>query len=92
MKYIFLLTMFLLSEFKICKAQNASLFDSLESTFDSISIGAKMPCQWKMTLQKKANGKLTFFEKDSTSIEFDHFMKFAYNWCFTFWIITCNNY
>ena len=57
-----------------CYSQNKYVtLDSLESSFESVKKDIKMPCQWIMDVKRKANGKITFFDSDSTALEFDFF-------------------
>jgi hypothetical protein len=70
---IILITVFILIS-DLCYSQGSSItLDSLESEFVSVWKDIKMPCQWKMDSKRNANGKLTFFDKDSSAIEFDFF-------------------
>jgi hypothetical protein len=57
-----------------CNSQNKyTTLDGLESSFESVKKDIKMPCQWEMNTKHKTNGKITFFDKDSTGLEFDFF-------------------
>jgi hypothetical protein len=68
-----LITSFILLS-KICYTQNNyATFDSIESSFESIKKNIQMPCQWEMTSKARNNGKCTFFDKDSTALEFDFY-------------------
>ena len=74
MKYLIILIFVWITSSQKCFSQiNYKTLDSLESIFSSVWIDVKMPCQWEMTAKRKTNGKLVFFDKDSTSFQFNFF-------------------
>ena len=57
-----------------CRAQNQyNVLDSLESSFERIKQGMKIPCQFEVKFNRRENGKPFFTTKDSTQFEFDFF-------------------
>jgi hypothetical protein len=74
MKHSYLLIISLMFSIVNCCSQNKyTTLVSLESSFESVWKDVKMPCEWEMDSKRKTNGKLTFFDKDSTGLEFDFF-------------------
>ena len=47
--------------------------DSLERGFATVWKDIKMPCQWVMTPKRKANGRLIFYDTDSTGVQVEFF-------------------
>jgi hypothetical protein len=74
MKYSSFLILSFVISITNCSSQNRyANLDSLESSFESVWKDIKMPCTWGTEAKRKTNGKLAFYDKDSTMFEFDFF-------------------